>query len=188
VAFGFRISPERWWLEVTGKGDKTRQAPATNELMVELARYRREQGLSPLPIPGESMPLVLPIGGKKRALTRAAIHSIVKQVFRHASDRVRQRGADFAGLADLLERASTWSASPGSRFAAGRLWMEHCGGNLVADGAPASLSIDVSHLQRAKTTQGLLHSQLSRRFIMLIAIAVSATMFALGYPFAEKRH
>ena len=28
---------ERWWLEITGKGDKTRIVPATNELMVELA-------------------------------------------------------------------------------------------------------------------------------------------------------
>lgn len=83
-----------------GEGDKTRLVPATNELMVELARYRREQGLSPSPIPGESMPLVLPIGGKKRPLrSRARIHFIVKQVFRHASDRVRQRGADFSGLA-----------------------------------------------------------------------------------------
>jgi integrase/recombinase XerD len=33
---------ERWWLEILGKGDKLRIVPATNELMVELARYRRE--------------------------------------------------------------------------------------------------------------------------------------------------
>lgn len=42
---------ERWWLEVTGKGDKTRIIPATHELMVELARYQREKGLTPFPIP-----------------------------------------------------------------------------------------------------------------------------------------
>ena len=42
---------DRWWLEITGKGDKTRLVPATAELMVELARYRRENGLSPFPLP-----------------------------------------------------------------------------------------------------------------------------------------
>lgn len=51
---------ERWWLEITGKGDKTRLVPATAELMVELARYRRETGCrpslflaSPLPPPAD---------------------------------------------------------------------------------------------------------------------------------------
>lgn len=37
----------RWWLEITGEGGKTRLVPVTNELMVELARYRRSLGLSP---------------------------------------------------------------------------------------------------------------------------------------------
>jgi len=45
---------ERWWLEITGKGDKTRIVPATNELVVELNRYRRENGLTSFPLPGES--------------------------------------------------------------------------------------------------------------------------------------
>jgi integrase len=47
---------ERWWLEVTGKGDKTRLVPATNELMVELAHYRRENGFTPLPFPATPLP------------------------------------------------------------------------------------------------------------------------------------
>ena len=55
---------ERWWLEVTGKGDKTRIIPASNELMVELARYRREKGLSAFPLPGEDAPLLPQIGAE----------------------------------------------------------------------------------------------------------------------------
>ncbi len=74
-----KVGEERWWLEVTGKGEKTRIVPATNELMVELARYRREKGLSPFPIPDETTPLLLPIGRQTRALTRAAVHSIDRQ-------------------------------------------------------------------------------------------------------------
>src|SRR3546814_3342731 len=78
-------SEERWWLEVTGKGEKTRIIPATHELMVELARYRREKGLAPFPTPDEPTPLLLPIGKQTRALTRAAVHAIVKQVFKTAA-------------------------------------------------------------------------------------------------------
>src|SRR3546814_1351965 len=75
-------SEERWWLEVTGKGEKTRIIPATHELMVELARYRREKGLAPFPPPDEPTPLLLPTAKKTPALTRAAVHAIVKPVFK----------------------------------------------------------------------------------------------------------
>src|SRR3546814_12512369 len=74
--------------------------------MVELARYRREKGLAPFPITGETTPLLLPIGRQTRALTRAAVHSIVKQVFKDAADRIRARGIDFESKARQIGRAS----------------------------------------------------------------------------------
>lgn len=111
---------ERWWLEVLGKGDKERLVPATNEMMVELARYRREQGMPPYPTPNEETPLILPIGKSREALTRAALHSIVKKVFDGAADRLRQRGDDYAVRADLLERASAH-------------WLRHTAGSHMAD-------------------------------------------------------
>jgi integrase/recombinase XerD len=110
---------ELWWLEVTGKGDKTRLVPATNELMVELARYRRENGLTPFPLPGEPTPLLLPIGGKQRPLTRSAVHLIVKEVFGRSSARIRQRGPDFERVAILLEDASAH-------------WLRHTAGSAMA--------------------------------------------------------
>jgi len=38
---------EQWWLEIIGKGDKQRLIPATNEMMAELAQYRRSLNLPP---------------------------------------------------------------------------------------------------------------------------------------------
>lgn len=111
---------ERWWLEVLGKGDKERLVPATNEMMVELARYRREMGLPPYPTPNEETPLALPIGKSREPLTRAALHSIVKKVFDGAADRLRQRGDEFVVRADLLERASAH-------------WLRHTAGSHMAD-------------------------------------------------------
>lgn len=69
---------ERWWLEVLGKGDRERLVPASAEMMVELARYRRERGLAALPSPQEDTPLVLPLGQSMKPLTRAALHTNVK--------------------------------------------------------------------------------------------------------------
>lgn len=111
---------DRWWLAVLGKGDKERLVPATNEMMVELARYRREIGLPPYPTPNEETPLVLPIGKSREPLTRAALHSIVKKVFDGAADRLRQRGDEYVARADLLERASAH-------------WLRHTAGSHMAD-------------------------------------------------------
>ncbi len=86
---------ERWWLEVTGKGNKTRLVPATDELIAELARYRRAHALPPTPQPEETRPLVLPViareTGRDNALSRGALHLILKEVFGIAAERLRAR-------------------------------------------------------------------------------------------------
>lgn len=115
-----RDGEERWWLEILGKGDKERLVPATNEMMVELARYRREMGLPPYPSPNEDTPLALPIGRSREPLTRAALHAIVKKVFDGAADRLRERGEEYVSRAELLERASAH-------------WLRHTAGSHMAD-------------------------------------------------------
>ena len=141
---------DRWWLEITGKGDKTRLVPATAELMVELARYRRENGLSPFPLLGEPTPLLLPIGGKQRSLTRSAVHLIVKEVFGRTATRIRKRGTEFERLADLVEDASAH-------------WMRHTAGSNMAD------TMDLRHVRdnlghsSISTTNTYLHTEDDQR-------------------------
>jgi len=136
----------RWWLEITGKGDKTRIIPATNELMIELGRYRREMGLNPLPIEGESVPLVLPIGGRHQAMTRSAIHQITKQVFRDTSSRLKLRGPEAASQIARLQAASAH-------------WMRHTAGSQMAG------QMDLRHVrdnlghESLSTTNTYLHSE-----------------------------
>lgn len=146
-----REGEERWWLEVVGKGDKTRLVPATAELMVELTRYRRESGLTPIPLPGEQTPLVLPIGRSRKPLTRAALHLILKDVFSRASNELRQRGDEYTARADQLTRASAH-------------WLRHTAGSRMADRA-----LDLRHVrdnlghESLKTTSQYLHSDDDRR-------------------------
>lgn len=141
---------DRWWLEITGKGDKTRLVPATAELIVELPRYRRENGLSPFPLPGESTPLLLPIGGKQRSLTRSAVHLIVKEVFNRTASRIRDRGVEFERLAHMLEDASAH-------------WMRHTAGSNMAD------TMDLRHVRdnlghsSISTTNTYLHTEDDQR-------------------------
>lgn len=98
---------ERWWLEITGKGSKTRLVPATGELMAELMRYRKVHALSPLPLEGESTPLVMTLIAPVKPMARSAIHQLVKGVMRDAAVALRRRGPDFEAAAAHLEQAPT---------------------------------------------------------------------------------
>jgi site-specific recombinase XerD len=141
---------ERWWLEITGKGDKTRLVPATAELMMELALYRRENGLAPLPAPSELTPLLLPIGGKQRPLTRSAVHLIVKEVFNRAASRIRDRGVEFERLANLVEDASAH-------------WMRHTAGSSMANAMDLRNVRDNLGHSSISTTNTYLHTEDDQR-------------------------
>lgn len=137
---------ERWWLEITGKGGKTRIIPATNELMVELARYRREKGLAALPLPAEATPLLLPVGNQSRSITRGAVHAITKKVFQDTAQRIRQRGEEYESRASHIEQASAH-------------WLRHTAGSHMAN-----KQVDLRHVRdnlghaSLQTTSGYLHS------------------------------
>jgi integrase/recombinase XerD len=111
---------DRWWLEVTGKGDRERLVPATAEMMTELTRYRCAQHLSALPLPGEDTPLVLPVGEARKPLTRAALHTIVKEVFEGAAGSLRASGSSNEERGNRLEQASAH-------------WLRHSAGPHMAD-------------------------------------------------------
>jgi site-specific recombinase XerD len=110
----------RWWLEVTGKGNKERLVPASAEMMVELGRYRSARGLPVLPAPQEDTPLALPLGRSMKPLTRAALHVIVKDIFTGAAKMLRLQGNEYATSAAQLDHASAH-------------WLRHSAGSHMAD-------------------------------------------------------
>jgi site-specific recombinase XerD len=141
----------RYWLEITGKGDKTRIVPATKSLMDELYRYRREMGLQITPTEGEETPLLMPIGGRQQAMTRSAIHLILKKIFANTAERLRARGSEYAGRVARLEAASAH-------------WMRHTAGSNMTSG-----SMDIRHVrdnlghESITTTNNYLHSEDDKR-------------------------
>lgn len=119
--------------------------------MDELQRYRREMGLIPFPMEGESTPLLLPIGGRKQALTRSAIHSILKKVFTNTAERLKAKGPDYANRVARLEAASAH-------------WMRHTAGSNMTSG-----NMDIRHVrdnlghESISTTNNYLHSEDDKR-------------------------
>src|ERR1700722_13324116 len=116
-----RAGRDRWWLAITGKGDKERLLPATTELMAELARYRRQYDLAALPYGGETTPLLLPIGGTHRTMTRAPLHLIIKQVFNNAIGHLESSDEAHERATERLRQASAY-------------WLRHTTGSRMMDG------------------------------------------------------
>lgn len=126
---------ERWWLHARGKGGKERLVPATAELMVELAMYRKALGLGAVPSQGDATPLVLPVwwraadaSERPEPLTRAALHAVVKDVFVMTAERLKPLGPDYAGKVARLEAASSH-------------WLRHTMGSRLAN------TIDLRHVR-----------------------------------------
>lgn len=163
-----RAGTARWWLEILGKGDKLRLVPATAELMAELARYRRLLGLTPLPQPGETLPLVAPLGGEPRQMTRAALHAVIKQVFADAADALLATNPGAVAQAERIRAASAH-------------WLRHTAGSAMASG-----DMDLRHVrdnlghESIATTSRYLHSEDDRRH------AETERGHRLGWPSVEE--
>ena len=137
---------ERWWLEVIGKGQKPRLVPVTSELMTELATYRQACGLSQFPLPGEDIPLVIPLIGSRKPMARSGIHEVVKSVFRASAARLRQQGTEFEAAARHIEQASTH-------------WMRHTAGSHLSEKADLKVVRDNLGHANISTTSIYLHSE-----------------------------
>jgi integrase/recombinase XerD len=100
---------------------KERLLPATTELMADLTCYRRHYGLTALPYGGETTPLLLPIGGTSRTLTRGAVHLIIEQVFDNAIEHLQSTGEAHDRATERLHQASAH-------------WLRHTAGSHMMDG------------------------------------------------------
>jgi integrase len=141
----------KWWLRVIGKGDVEGDVPVSDELMVDLARYRQFYGLPAVPAAQEKTPLVMSVTGRiDRFLTPTAIYLIVKEVFRRAADSLE---ATDPGKADTLRRASTH-------------WLRHTAATHKAD-AGNDIRFIQKNLRHAsiETTAIYLHAEDDQRHV-----------------------
>lgn len=92
----------RWVWSVMGKGGKEAEVPVNESLLAALMRYRVHQGLSPVPSPGEPIPLLADLRGRHR-LGERQIARLVKEIFARAAKSLK---AQNPSKANVLARAS----------------------------------------------------------------------------------
>lgn len=97
-------SQGNWWFTTVGKGNKERDISVSDAMLDALRRFRGFLGMTPLPLPGESTPLIPKIRGKGGISSTRQIRFIVQDSFDRAIDRLRAQGEPEE--ADALQAAT----------------------------------------------------------------------------------
>lgn len=139
----FREERGKWWWQVTGKGNKTAKVPVPRDMLNALKKYRVFLGISPLPHPGDTLPLITSLKNKK-ALTTKMIYLIVKDTLADAANELQSTSPY---KAEKLRKASTH-------------WFRHTSLTHQAD-----KGVDIRHLKATArhasitTTQRYMHEE-----------------------------
>jgi len=94
-----------WWFTTVGKGNKERDISVSDAMLDALKRYRSFLGLSPLPSPSESTPLVHKTRGRGGISSTRQIRNIVKNCFDQSIMHMKQKGHDDQDV-ELLKSAT----------------------------------------------------------------------------------
>ena len=93
-----------WWFTTVGKGNKERQISVSNDMLNALKRYRLALGLSSLPTPTETTPLINKQRGQGPVTSTRQIRLIVQHCFDQAILQLQQDG--LSEEADQLKAAT----------------------------------------------------------------------------------
>lgn len=100
----FKDMDGNWWFKTVGKGNKERDVSVSDAMLQALRRYRSSLGLSALPPPGDTTPLISKILGKGPISDTRQIRNIVQDCFDKALERLKQDG--FSDEAETLHSAT----------------------------------------------------------------------------------
>jgi site-specific recombinase XerD len=88
----YRDQDNNWWFKTLGKGNKERDISVSNAMLAALKRYRISLGLSSLPSPGETIPLIAKKMGKGPINGTRHIRKIVQDCFDRTIQRLQNDG------------------------------------------------------------------------------------------------
>jgi site-specific recombinase XerD len=80
----YRDHDGNWWFITVGKGNKQRQIAVSNAMLYALKRYRKYLGLSALPSPADTSPLLAKTKGKGPITSTTYIREIIQTSFDRA--------------------------------------------------------------------------------------------------------
>ncbi|MBX3709437.1 MAG: site-specific integrase [Gammaproteobacteria bacterium] len=88
----YKDKDSNWWFKTVGKGNKERDISVSNAMLEALKRYRISLGLSSLPSPGETIPLIPKTLGKGPVEGVRHIRKIVQYCFDKTIARLKTDG------------------------------------------------------------------------------------------------
>ncbi len=88
----YKDMDNNWWFKTVGKGNKERDISVSNAMLDALKRYRLSLGLTSLPSPGESVPLISKIRAKGPVEGTRHIRKIVQHCFDQTIERLKKDG------------------------------------------------------------------------------------------------
>jgi site-specific recombinase XerD len=128
----YRDSEQNWWFITVGKGNKERQIAVSDSMLQTLKRWRKYLGLTALPSPADTSPLLPKIKGKGPISSTTYIREIVQLCFDKAMQALHNDG--FTEEAESLIEATVH-------------WLRHTG-----------ISDDVKHRPREHVRDDAGHS------------------------------
>lgn len=99
-----RDSEGNWWFSTVGKGNKLREISVSDTMLEALRRYRLARAMPPLPLPGDTAPLIHKTRGTGGITSTRQIRGIVQKCFDFAEEKLRQDG--FTEEAERLSAAT----------------------------------------------------------------------------------
>lgn len=155
-----------WFLEVTGKGDKTRDIPVPSDVMGHVRTYRAACGLSEQIPPGDHTPLIMNITGRK-PIGRRLVARIIEEVLLVALNNAKAAGVSEAELAGLHNGSTHW--------------LRHTYGSKLGEaGTPLPVIRDNLGHASIKTSSIYVHSERMRRHAETIKALESAVSSGSG--------
>lgn len=105
-----------WWFHVIGKGNKAAKISVREEYICRyMARYRKFLGLTPLPSPNETHPLLLTLGGR-RGLSDRHIRQILQKIFDLALENMKADGREEDEIDNLRSASLHWLRHTSATF------------------------------------------------------------------------
>lgn len=90
----YKDNDKHWWFTTVGKGNKERQIAVSDAMLKALKRWRKHLGLSPLPSPADTSPLLPKTKGKGAIQSANYIRIIVQNCFDKAKEKLIQDGME----------------------------------------------------------------------------------------------
>jgi site-specific recombinase XerD len=98
-----KLTRGKWWITITGKGNKTNQIPINDCFLKALMRYREFYHLPKLPHPNDESGLFMGISGED-SVTANMVYRLVKKTFLDCAKSIEESNPDFS---EKLKKAST---------------------------------------------------------------------------------